>query len=732
MQTDIPVAWEATSPTSEEPGVSPRPIHVKSTAAVLEELPGSVPERREDRPHPKAHNTQVEHYRENRKGVTKSEPALHAASSQDMKIYIPYESAEMCVTQIAHDIERLESKHREIVKELESSFKATARENQECVAHRIRSHYQNKLISLKKMLQIYQEKVEKKNVDLDKQVVALSAQNRQLLEEQRSERRRSEEEALQWQREKSKIMEMFSNRLDMLHQHQASTLQELQMARQEVGKVQEMLVQSAQAQEAKEAAEAEACNESKTPLEGAKLRLEELKESLYKREREITELLESQSPVPPVPLPPCTVLLSRVIQKANAVCRASDESKALLAHMIEENQINLKQSQNKLSQLETEGGDKDRSEENESQLSLLQETVKELEVSQLALFCIKTGQVPAIRECDAITELEDILGQGTIQTLEGVKRFAEKFVVLQDEMKLAKEEKIKIIENYTSERTLRKKYYNMIEDMKGKIRVFCRIRPVNQTEAAQNSAVVVEKIDDFSVNAETPRGPREFQFDKVFSAEATQEDLFQDACRLIQSAIDGYNVCIFAYGQTGSGKTYTMVGDKEKKNPGIMPRSFNAIFDIIRENNTKFEFKVSAYMLELYNDRLQDLFASAGGEGQAQGKRVEIKRNRKGVVFAQGAVTKEASSAQQLYALFQQACANRHIAATKMNVESSRSHLIVGIKVESKNLTNGSVSTGKLSLVDLAGSERAAKTGAKDHKLKEANSINKSLSALGM
>lgn len=53
-----------------------------------------------------------------------------------------------------------------------------------------------------------------------------------------------------------------------------------------------------------------------------------------------------------------------------------------------------------------------------------------------------------------------------------------------------------------------------------------------------------------------------------------------------------------------------------------------------------------------------------------------------------------------------------------MNVESSRSHLIVSIKVESKNLTNGSVSTGKLSLVDLAGSERAAKTGAKDHKLK--------------
>lgn len=58
-----------------------------------------------------------------------------------------------------------------------------------------------------------------------------------------------------------------------------------------------------------------------------------------------------------------------------------------------------------------------------------------------------------------------------------------------------------------------------------------------------------------------------------------------------------------------------------------------------------------------------------------------------------------------------------------MNVESSRSHLIVCIMVDSRNLTNGSVSTGKLSLVDLAGSERAAKTGAKDHQLKVSSDV---------
>ncbi|XP_023249739.1 kinesin-like protein KIN-14E [Seriola lalandi dorsalis] len=415
--------------------------------------------------------------------------------------------------------------------------------------------------------------------------------------------------------------------------------------------------------------------------------------------------------------------------------------------MIEENQAALVEARHKLDRLqaakedsngkEDKTSDHERSYEYESSLSLLQAKVREYEVSQVALDCIKTGESPVTNDCDTDSELDDIWGRGTIRTTEGVKSVSQQLLLLQDQLKQIKEEKKKIIENYTSERTMRKKYYNMVEDMKGKIRVFCRIRPVSRTEDVQGEAVVVDKIDDYSVTVETPRGLREFQFDKVFSAEVSQEDLFHDTYRLIQSAIDGYNVCIFAYGQTGSGKTFTMVGDKEQKNPGIIPRSFNAIFDIIRENSTKFDFKVSAYMLELYNDKLQDLFVSLAGEAHAQpqshgqARRVEIKRNRKGVVFAQGAETKEASSAQELYALFQQACANRHISATKMNVESSRSHLIVGIMVESRNQTNGSVITGKLSLVDLAGSERAAKTGAKDHQLKEANSINKSLSALG-
>jgi kinesin family protein 5 len=67
-----------------------------------------------------------------------------------------------------------------------------------------------------------------------------------------------------------------------------------------------------------------------------------------------------------------------------------------------------------------------------------------------------------------------------------------------------------------------------------------------------------------------------------------------------------------------------------------------------------------------------------------------------------------------------------------MNAESSRSHSIFVIKVNLKNLQDGSVRTGKLYLVDLAGSEKVGKTGATGQTLEEAKKINKSLSALGM
>lgn len=101
--------------------------------------------------------------------------------------------------------------------------------------------------------------------------------------------------------------------------------------------------------------------------------------------------------------------------------------------------------------------------------------------------------------------------------------------------------------------------------------------------------------------------------------------MFEDTKRLIQSAVDGYSVCIFAYGQTGSGKTFTIQGTPEL--PGLTPRSIVELFDIIKEM-TNYEIKLKCYMVELYLNALRDLLLPKG----TPQKDLDIKENATGMV----------------------------------------------------------------------------------------------------
>ncbi|KAL5565949.1 hypothetical protein UlMin_029113, partial [Ulmus minor] len=106
-----------------------------------------------------------------------------------------------------------------------------------------------------------------------------------------------------------------------------------------------------------------------------------------------------------------------------------------------------------------------------------------------------------------------------------------------------------------------RKLYNQVQDLKGNIRVYCRVRPFLGGQA--NRLTAVENLDEGSITVLTPpkyckEGRKSFTFNKVFGASVSQEEVFSDTRPLIRSVLDGYNVCIFAYGQTGSGKTFTM------------------------------------------------------------------------------------------------------------------------------------------------------------------------------
>ncbi|XP_015963474.1 kinesin-like protein KIN-14I isoform X1 [Arachis duranensis] len=279
---------------------------------------------------------------------------------------------------------------------------------------------------------------------------------------------------------------------------------------------------------------------------------------------------------------------------------------------------------------------------------------------------------------------------------------------------------------YKEEQVLRKRYFNTIEDMKGKIRVYCRLRPLSDKEIAEKDGDSLTTVDEFTVEHQWKDDkPKQHIYDRVFDGNATQEDVFEDTRYLVQSAVDGYNVCIFAYGQTGSGKTFTIYGSES--NPGLTPRATAELFRILRRDSNKFSFSLKAYMVELYQDTLVDLLLPKN----AKRLRLDIKKDSKGMVAVENVTTVSISTMDELNSIIQKGSERRHTSETQMNEESSRSHLILSIVIESTNLQSQSAARGKLSFVDLAGSERVKKSGSEGSQLKEAQSINKSLSALG-
>jgi len=323
--------------------------------------------------------------------------------------------------------------------------------------------------------------------------------------------------------------------------------------------------------------------------------------------------------------------------------------------------------------------------------------------------------------------------------LESVRKSHEELVVKAAALEEVAKAHVELVEQhesleiaYLEEQKLRKKYFNMMEDMKGKIRVFARCRPMAAYEVERNSRQVVAFQDEFSLSIATEKSTKNFVFDHCFGPSSTQDEIFQDTQNLIQSSLDGFNVCVFAYGQTGSGKTHTMVGSPES--PGLVLRSIREIFEYKTKNVGRNELTVKLNIMELYLDQLVDLLhpvLKSAGVVQGQPAKLDIKKDNTGIVFVKGAHTVEVHTEEELVRFFNKANSVRHVASTNMNAGSSRSHLIFTVILENLDCNTKKRNIGKLSLVDLAGSERQDKTGATDDRLKEAMSINKSLSALG-
>ena len=172
----------------------------------------------------------------------------------------------------------------------------------------------------------------------------------------------------------------------------------------------------------------------------------------------------------------------------------------------------------------------------------------------------------------------------------------------------------------------RKRLHNVIQELKGNIRVYLRCRPPSQKELGQfgqdaqcvSFPLASVGLDGASEGGSMVRVVNEkgrdktWEFDQVFDLNSTQEGVYKEVSELVTSMMDGFNVCIFAYGQTGSGKTFTMAGPPG--NCGVNSRALEELFNKSRARRNDYNDVITVSVLEVYNEDIRDLLTESNGE----------------------------------------------------------------------------------------------------------------------
>ena len=293
---------------------------------------------------------------------------------------------------------------------------------------------------------------------------------------------------------------------------------------------------------------------------------------------------------------------------------------------------------------------------------------------------------------------------------------------------------VELEENLARAEQQRRKLHNQVQELRGNVRVFARVRPflaadkVPEGAAEPSSAVMCNRTCNSLQVA--GREDETFNFDKTFAQSSSQSEVFEEVQDFVQSALDGYNVCLFAYGQTGSGKTHTMQGSTEGEMRGIIPRSVEKILTSakgLEAQGWAYTFKVS--FLEIHNEVIRDLLVRGGSAGDAK-LEIRMGAGRDKQLHVPGLMEETVSEMSQIERLLMVAAGNRSVAKTAMNADSSRSHSVFIMKMSGINESKKIRLTGTLNLCDLAGSERLKKSAVTGDRLKESQAINKSLSCL--
>ncbi|XP_032563201.1 kinesin-like protein KIF12 isoform X2 [Chiroxiphia lanceolata] len=272
-----------------------------------------------------------------------------------------------------------------------------------------------------------------------------------------------------------------------------------------------------------------------------------------------------------------------------------------------------------------------------------------------------------------------------------------------------------------------------VEGRDTRLRVVLRVRPLTCTETRRGDRRVVHSLGDGAVHVSAARHDATFGFSAVFDAGASQEAVFEGSGmrQLVELAIDGFSCTVFAFGQTGSGKTYTLMGpltqsETQPASPallGLMQRSFACLLEQSRSRGS--DLALSASYLEIYNEQVRDLLSP--GPPCA----LPLRWSKTRGFYVENQLSVDFESLEAIVSLLLQGSQRRRTSAHALNRHSSRSHALLTIHIRSQAPSTCPSKQGTLCFVDLAGSERVKETGSSGELSVEANSINRSLLALG-
>ncbi|XP_064913744.1 kinesin-like protein KIF25 isoform X3 [Columba livia] len=262
-----------------------------------------------------------------------------------------------------------------------------------------------------------------------------------------------------------------------------------------------------------------------------------------------------------------------------------------------------------------------------------------------------------------------------------------------------------VTEKYEKEKQKRRALHNSLVELRGNIRVHCRIRPllpfdtvaghsISQERQRNFSEKVAHAVDDETVLVKCSRPGhasinKTFQFERVYSASESQDTVFADVAPLLTSLLDGYNVCIMAYGQTGSGKTYTMLGPQLEENfafstedeseLGIIPRAAQEVFRLISEKPPG-SYWVEVSVVEVYNNEIFDLLAK-DSFGKVSGVKRDVVTTREGKSDVPLLMHETVENASEFLHLVNKGLQLRVRHPTLVHAHSSRSHLVVTLTI---------------------------------------------------